>query len=141
MHDWLLGKSDKRCSENPSGFLVAAIQNDYPIPADFLRSREEAKANLRVVSKPAKARQEIPTKIKENKEEAELKAAFALFWDTFNEVAKEDFEARALALANSFLKKQYLDRKESGGQLYVAAREMILISCFKDEAFKSAGNE
>ena len=141
MHDWLLGKNDKRCSENPSGFLVAAIQNDYPIPADFLRSREEAKANLRVVSKPAKARQETPTKIKENKEEAELKAAFALFWDTLDEVVKEDFEARALATANSFLKKQYLDGKESGGQLYVAAREMILISFFKDEAFKSAGNE
>lgn len=37
--DWLMARRDKRISANPPGFLVAAIRNDYPLPKDYLKTR------------------------------------------------------------------------------------------------------
>ncbi len=71
IHDWLLARADKRCSASPPCFFVAAIQEDFPAPTGFLKSREQAKSELKVfISSAALV---TPVSVAENQDKVQLR--------------------------------------------------------------------
>jgi plasmid replication initiation protein len=135
IHDWLLGRADKRCSANPPGFLVAAIQDDFPAPTGFLKTREQAKSELRVITTPIDTL--APSRSPENQDrirEQESVAANALdqqfdtFWDGLSEREREEFERQAFDHAEPFNQRFYVERKQEGGILFKTIRRTILLA-------------
>ena len=71
IHDWLLARADKRCSANPPGFVVAAIQEDFPAPTRFQKSGDQAKSELKVfISSAALV---TPVCVAENQDKVQLR--------------------------------------------------------------------
>jgi hypothetical protein len=130
VHDWMVSKGDKRCRENPAGFLVAAIQGDYPPPAGFLKSKEEAKAGLKVVTARA-------PRVQQKAEQPDTEREhFSAWWSGLTEQEREKFEERALEHADSFTRKYYLAGKAEEGSLFKATREKMLLDLFRGESAK-----
>ncbi len=142
IHDWMLSRGDKRCKENPAGFLVAAIQGDFPVPSGFLKSKEESKSELKVV-KTVQPSAAVFSKVLPTKEGAALQAklnletqksdAFKVWWETLSEKEKVNFEAKAFRETDNFTKKYYLEGKGTTGTLYLATREKMLRECFENQ--------
>ena len=135
IHDWLMGRADKRCSANPPGFLVAAIQDDFPPPTGFLKTREQAKSELRVVTTPTDT--PAPSRIPENQDKiraqepvvaSELERRFDTFWDGLSEGEREEFERQAFDHAEPFNQRFYVERKQEGGILFKTIRRTILLA-------------
>jgi len=58
------------------------------------------------------------------------RSAFEAFWDSIDESVREAFEAEAVTATSAFLKKQYLEGRETLGPLWRATRERILLAYF-----------
>jgi len=123
VHDWMLSARDRRCSENPAGFLVAAIQGDFPAPAGFLKSREEAKSQLRVVKEVTPRKEESDT----------VRDGFHAWWQERSPEERDTFELRALERSDSFTRRHYLEGKAVQGSLFKAARVKMLLDLYRDE--------
>jgi len=135
IHDWLLGRADKRCSANPPGFLVAAIQDDFPAPTGFLKTREQAKSELRVITTPIDT--PAPSRSPENQDRIRaqesvvanaLDQQFDTFWDGLSEREREEFERQAFDHAEPFNQRFYVERKQEGGILFKTIRRTILLA-------------
>jgi plasmid replication initiation protein len=144
IHDWLLSRADKRCSANPPGFLVAAIQDDFPAPTGFLKSREQAKSELRVITahavnadKPNIIETQTRAKVEQPVVPSELDQRFDAFWQTLAETEREQFEQEAFEHAEPFNQRFYVERKEEGGILFKTIRRSILVTHFAQRAVAS----
>ena len=135
IHDWLLARADKRCSANPPGFLVAAIQEDFPAPTGFLKSREQAKSELKVFTSPAAP--VTPVRVAENRDKiqqergpqvSESDLRFDAYWEALSELDREQFEQAAVENAEPFNQRFYAERKEDGGTLFKTIRRTILLA-------------
>lgn len=135
IHDWLMARGDKRCANNPPGFLVAAIKDDYPLPAGFLKSREQAKSELRVIGTVSESQRVVePGKApKSPQEELEekLEGEFDSYWAASSEDERQLFEVSALNNSPEFTQKFYRERKEGGGALFHSLRRKILVAEFQ----------
>lgn len=135
--DWMMQRGDKRCSSNPAGFLVMAIQEDYAAPSGFLKSKEEAKAEFKVVSTKLIARpnrkqeQNLPV---EPEKPSESEQQFDSFWATLNEDERASFEQEAFDGALPFNQRFYLEKKERGGVLFATIQRRMLIDHFEASA-------
>src|SRR5262249_32281870 len=110
-----------RMSKNTAGFLVKAIRENYPLPAELKSDstpRSGGDARFRILPIEAPPSSENP--------DAETRLAIDSFWQTLSKEQQIKFEADAVSAAAPFLKKQYEDRKQSGGHLFEAARVAIL---------------
>ncbi len=139
MHDWLMGRADKRCSANPPGWLVSAIQEDFPAPTGFLKSREQAKSELRVFStqhKPASTGSGVGEKQEPSESQpvvpSELEMSFEAFWTALNTEEKESFEKQAFDHALPFNQRFYLEKKESGGVLFSTIQRRMLLDYYQE---------
>jgi hypothetical protein len=103
----------------------------------FLKSREQAKAELRVITSPA-ANPTSP-RVAENQDRvreevaappSELDQRFDLFWDGLSDSEREQFEKDALEQAEAFNQRFYIERKERGGSLFKTVQRKILIGYF-----------
>ena len=137
IHDWLVGKADKRCSSNPAGWLIVAIQEDFPAPVGFLKSREQAKSELRIITSPVT--NPAPLRAAENQDRVkdevpatptEQDQQFDLFWDRLSDSEREQFEKDAFEQAEPFNQRVYMERKERGGSLFKTVQRKILIGYF-----------
>jgi plasmid replication initiation protein len=137
IHDWLLARADKRCSANPPGFLVAAIQEDFPAPTGFLKSREQAKSELKVFTSPAAPA--TPVRVAENQDKVQQERApqvsesdlrFDAYWVTLSETERDQFEQEAFAHAEPFNQRFYTEGKERGGSLFKTVQRKILLGYF-----------
>jgi hypothetical protein len=131
IHDWMLSTRDKRCSSNPAGFLVNAIENDYQKPKGFMKSREEAKSELKVLVGGQRTRIEEPVVEKAPEPTAE-EVEFDSWWATLNKEEQDQFETEAAQKTNSFQRKFYNDGKEKGGAIYKTIRRTILLEAFNE---------
>jgi hypothetical protein len=135
--DWMMQRGDKRCSSNPAGFLVTAIQDDYSPPSGFLKSKEEAKSELRVVSaglavKPTRKQEPaVQPEAKAPEKPSELEQEFDTFWAALSEEEKVSFEREAFDNALSFNQRFYLEKKERGGVLFATIQRRMLIDHFE----------
>jgi hypothetical protein len=118
--EWLKEKKDSRITRNAAGFLVKAIQDNYPLPAEMTAaaptsSREGVRA-------PKNSEQRTR---RDNSEKA-LRSAIDAFWSSLSEDEKHSLEEDALRGGNKFLVRQYVTTKENGGPLFEAARSTLL---------------
>jgi len=124
-HDWLVLKKDKRCSSNPAGFLVAAIEKDYPMPKGFMQSKDEARSELRVVvNRPLQKQPEVEVESQSDKN-------FAAWMSSLSDKEKSDIENEALKSTNDFSRRTYLAGKEKGGSLFKAVESNLFSEYFR----------
>lgn len=133
IHDWMISTKDKRCSSNPAGFLVNAIENDYQQPKGFLKSREEAKTALTVVSGSRRI-----VKAGANKEveaphvPTALEIEFDKWWDGLGEKERTEFEKKAVTKTDGFKRKFYNERVgDRDGMAFKAIRRSILLGWYE----------
>jgi hypothetical protein len=135
--DWMMQRGDKRCSSNPAGFLVTAIQDDYSPPSGFLKSKEEARSEFRVVASGLTAKPvttlgpRIAAEPKEREQPSELEQEFETFWTALSEEEKASFEKEAFDNALPFNQRFYLEKKERGGVLFATIQRRMLIDYFE----------
>lgn len=138
IHDWLVAKADKRCSSNPAGWLIVAIQEDFPAPVGFLKSREQARAELRVITN--RPIQPVPPRVAGNQdqvreevtpESSELDQRFDAFWVSLSDSQREQFEKEAFDHAQPFNQRFYLERKQNGGLLFSTVQRRMLMEYFE----------
>lgn len=111
--DWLRKHNDKKLSQNPAGYLVKSIQNDYAPPSEYVKAKARS-----VPSHTMKGNTPVEVEIE--------KDHFKEVWETLSNEEQEEFEKEALEMTDKFLFDQYMGGKESRGQLFKAARETIL---------------
>jgi hypothetical protein len=139
IHDWMLKRADKRCSANPPGFLVSAIQEDFPAPTGFLKSREQARSELRVLGTRHVAANsdgvgEVEAKPADaHTEPSELEKNFEAFWNSLPSEQKDHFEKEAFDHAQPFNQRFYLERKQGGGVLFSTIQRRMLIDYFEEK--------
>lgn len=131
IHDWMLSTRDKRCSSNPAGFLVNAIENDYQQPKGFLKSREEAKSELKVLVGGQRPRREDPIVIEKAPEPTAIEIEFDLWWLNLSEAEKTDFENIAVEKADNFTRKYFLESRDRNGLAFQSIRKSILLSWYQ----------
>jgi hypothetical protein len=115
---WLLGKKDRRVSQNPGGFLYSSIVKDFAPPADYVedcRRRERGK-------EPARPKAALKESVEVVSDRAELDA----YWASLPQDEQERFEEEAVRMADKFLAEQYRSGKRGGGTLFKAVRQTIL---------------
>lgn len=69
VHDWLLEHNPKQISRNAAGWLVKAIEDDFPAPREFKTREETARVQaelLREINNQNKRRNRLPRKPKIN---------------------------------------------------------------------------
>lgn len=126
LHDWLVGKKDRRAAKNPAGFLVKAIRHDYPLPKDFPGRGSSSRFPIRTT--PVK--EHIDTKAVADKPTiapADLKPdPFNQVWLRMSPAEQSAFESQALAAGDPFKVATYERLKRSGGPLFEQVRQAIL---------------
>lgn len=136
IHDWMLNNRDKRCSSNPAGFLVNAIENDYQQPKGFLKSREEAKSELKVLVGGQRTRMEEPVVMEKAPEPTAIEIEFDSWWANISETARAEFENIAVSNADSFTRKFYLERSDNKGPGFQVIRRTLLLAEYQKRACK-----
>lgn len=126
--DWLQKKEDNRLSQNPAGFLVRSIQEDYAPPTEFLN---QSKKN--VITQVAKVHDEEKNKAidsaraLQDRKAAEERQVLDQFWDLMTEEQQLAFEKEALQMTDKFFADQYYrGKKEGEGILFRTARQAII---------------
>jgi hypothetical protein len=115
--------------------LVAAIQDDFPAPIGFLKTREQAKSELRVITTPidtAAQSRSLESQDRIRAQESVVATAldqqFDTFWDGLSEPEREEFERQAFDHAEPFNQRFYVERKQEGGILFKTIRRTILLA-------------
>lgn len=130
IHDWMLSKRDKRCSSNPAGFLVNAIEDDYQQPKGFLKSREEAKSELKVLVGGQRPNKEESVII-ETVVPSAIEKEFEMWWEKLSETERDEFEKIAVSRASSFAKRVYTEGSSKKGAAFNSMRKSILVSAYE----------
>ena len=114
---------------------MPAIQEDFPAPTRFLKSREQAKSELKVLTSSAAPVTQV--RVVENQDKVQPERApkvseselrFAAFWETLSESEREQFEQEAVSKAEPFNQRFYVERKQEGGILFKTIRRTILLA-------------
>jgi len=122
LHDWLVGRKDRRAAINPAGFLAEAIRNDYPLPKDYSRAMANIVPNSRRASRPCAT--EAP-------EISPADSEFERYWSGLNDAERSESESAAVASANPFHVATYNRLQAAGGPLFESVRREILATHFR----------
>jgi hypothetical protein len=132
LHDWLLGRGDKRISRNPAGFLAASIASRFPLPKDFPGRAEAPKS-----TPPSRVTTSVSDPRRETGEVTELeKSIFRLTDDE-----RRSLEAEAVRQAEPFVAATYERLKQAGGSLFNEVRKDILLKHLKRRGVEYQGEE
>ena len=99
--DWLAGKHDKRVGNNPAGYLVKSIADDYKAPRGFVPKAELdrlAEAKQQAERDAAEGRR--CKQSDEARDQAERKA-IAAYWESLTPRQQTDLDAACDALADA----------------------------------------
>jgi Replication initiator protein A len=99
--DWLAGKHDKRVGNNPPGYLVKSIADDYKAPKGFVPKAEldrQAEAKQQAERGAAEGRRRKQSD--EARDQAERKA-IAAYWESLTPRQQADLDAACDALADA----------------------------------------
>jgi hypothetical protein len=101
IYDYLVEKKDKRVEKNPAGWLVKAIEDDYPAPKGFksaVQRAEEAKANQQAHQR--KLEEDRRKRDLEAREQSEREAIRA-YWESLAPGQQAELQAAAIAQASA----------------------------------------
>lgn len=126
--DWLKNKSDKRLSQNPAGYLVKSIQENYAPPSDFVGADDQAKKSelSKKRAQESQAKLEAATRLQAQKE-AEERQPLDEFWNSLTVDQQSKFEEEAVKSTDKFFADQYWRGKREGeGTLFRTTRQAII---------------
>ncbi|MCY2968473.1 MAG: hypothetical protein NT069_33415, partial [Planctomycetota bacterium] len=103
LHDWLVERNDKRISKNSSGYLAAAIREDYRLPTGFVSKAEHGKR----VAAEAKVKKEALAQRQESEQQSASRRAALAYWESLPEKERTALEAEAIAAGSTELVDKY----------------------------------
>jgi hypothetical protein len=98
--DWLLEKQDKRIAQNPAGYLVKSINDDYADPKGFISKAEQQQ---RQEARQAKERKTAEDRRRQQEQDAREKAerqAIEAYWASLTPQQQAELDAASLAQAD-----------------------------------------
>jgi cell division protein FtsL len=98
--DWLVEKQDKRIGQNPAGYLVKSISDDYAAPKGFISKAEQQQ---RQEARQAKERKAAEDRRQQQQEEAREKAerqAIETYWASLTPEQQSELDAASIAQAD-----------------------------------------
>jgi len=101
--DWRVEQNDKHVQENPAGYLVRAIRDDYALPAGYLPAAERRR---RAEEGQLAERQAAEDRRRRREQEADQRAARA-YRAALTPEQVQELEAAALAGASEESRRQY----------------------------------
>lgn len=127
--DWLVARSDKRVSESPVGFLVAAIRRDYPLPKDYLKylkTSANENRSRRGDGRSEKGASRDPCRRAANKPADSEPDALQVYVASLTAEESARLESQAVAAATAVEVASYGRLKCRGGKLFEAIRVSLL---------------
>ena len=98
--DWLAGKQDKRIAQNPAGYLVKSISDDYAVPKGFVSKAEQQERQEARQAKEGKAAEDRRRqKTREAREKAESQAIEA-YWASMTPEQQAALDAATIEQAD-----------------------------------------
>lgn len=116
--DWMVSK--KLVVQNPAGYLVKSIQQDYTLPEGY-ETKEQRAATAALKEKEneekrAKVERERAKKEAEEKESQHRKQLVKDYWNSLNEEEQHELEIKAISRAND-LAKQMISKESGMGEV------------------------
>lgn len=92
LHDWLVERKDQRISQNPAGYLTAAIRDDYALPKGFLTKA----ARLDHERKQAAKKQTEVAVNEQSQQQSQSRQAALAFLERLTPEERSGIEAEAI---------------------------------------------
>ncbi len=99
--DWLVEKQDKRIAQNPAGYLVKSINDDYAAPKGFISKADQRQ---RQEARQAKERKAAADRRRQQEQEAREKAerqAIEAYWTSLTPEQQAELDAASTAQADA----------------------------------------
>lgn len=99
--DWLVEKQDKRIAQNPAGYLVKSINDDYAAPKGFISKAEQQQ---RQEARQAKERKTAEDRRRQQEQDAHEKAerlAIDAYWTSLTPEQQAELDAATIAQADA----------------------------------------
>ncbi|MBX3412599.1 MAG: replication initiator protein A [Pirellulales bacterium] len=120
LHDWLLGRKDKRIARSPAGFLVESIRGEFPLPLDFERQARRPS--------PKHAPKQVHVARPVVDDASADDAGLDKLWSTLDDAARAEHESRALASASKLKVETFRRLRDEGSSLFDSIRREILMA-------------
>lgn len=136
LFDWFLAKKDKRMGENPAGFLVKAIKDDYVLPKGFqtkAKREEVARKKAEVEVRKRREQDEELERVKREREEREANDRFVEeHLSGLTKSEQDELIERSVAEANDDDRQFFLNAKKFRAKGMVKeARNRIILAYLK----------
>lgn len=99
--DWMTAKQDKRVAQNPAGYLVKSITDDYSAPKGFVPQAEQARREQARQSEQRQAAEEQRRRQEQRGRERAERRAVAAYWKALTPAQQAAHDADALAQADA----------------------------------------
>lgn len=109
--DWLIGKCDRRVSQNPAGYLRTSIEKNYATPSNFTPREERQR---QAAEKSALDAAEKKAKAKAAQEQEERIARLDALWASLSPNDQEDIAKRARTHMPDFASKMLRKEEQEG---------------------------
>lgn len=109
--DWLVGKKDRRVSQNPAGYLRRSIEEHYATPSGFIPREERQR---QVAAKVARELAENEAKARAAREQGERTARIDAIWDALPNTDREEITKLARACMPDFAIKMLQNEEQEG---------------------------
>ena len=114
--------NSKKVSDNPPGFLIAAIRTDIPLPRTFITpEQKQAKEEAKIKRRETLQQQEAKRKEREETAERERRKTIDQFWASLPKGERASAQAEAISRAD----RMYQELLAKGGSLGQAARQNL----------------
>jgi hypothetical protein len=127
LHDWLLRESGRTRLMNPAGFLAKAVACDLPLPDKYKRhiGREIHRENKQTRTKSSDI---DAARMPQEKECAQEIKRCQMLLDSLSLDEQASLEEKAVEAASPFHKATYRRLQPTGGDLFKAFRDRLLVS-------------
>lgn len=142
LHDWMLLQGQP--VTNPSGWLIAAIEENYAAPVGFESSlARETKRQAKAAGKAEEVARKQAQEAERTQASLERERPLRAHWDSLSTEEQDAMEEAAVQAADSFKRRLYQDAKRKGLAATVQVyRELIVFAYIEQEILKlSASGE
>jgi hypothetical protein len=98
--DWLVEKQDKRIGQNPAGYLVKSISDDYAAPKGFISKAEQQQRQEARQAKDRKAAEDRRRQQEQVAREKAERQAIEAYWASLTPEQQTELDAASLAKAD-----------------------------------------
>jgi hypothetical protein len=99
--DWMTARQDKRIAQNPAGYLVQSITDDYAAPKGFVSQAEHARREHARQAEQRQAAEEQRRRQDQGARERAERLAIAAYWNALTPEQQAAHDAEAVARADA----------------------------------------